>query len=372
MHLKNIQVTQFKNFSSVQIDFSPEINCFLGNNGSGKTNLLDAIHYLCLTKSAFNAVDTQNIMHDSPFFAIKGGFKRGEKTLEIKCLLEAGKKKQVINNGKPYDKMSEHIGLLPIVLIAPDDTQLIRGGSEERRKFFDSLLSQLDKDYLENLIRYHHFLKQRNALIKKFSELNRIDSVLMEPYNKELIELAQIIAQRRADFIYSYAPLLLQHYANISERKEEVAITYESGCLESDFAEMFKSSLKKDVLLKRTTLGIHKDDFNFEIDGYPLKKFGSQGQQKSFLIALKLAQFHVFKEMKQTKPILLLDDIFDKLDDLRIKKMIQLVADKEFGQLFITDARPERSKKILEAVSSNISYFEVKDGGIKVDSKTQI
>jgi DNA replication and repair protein RecF len=262
--------------------------------------------------------------------------------------------------------------LLPIVLIAPDDTQLIKGGSEERRKFFDSLLSQLDKNYLENLIRYHHFLKQRNALIKKFSELNRIDTVLLEPYNKELVELSEIIAQKRKDFIYSYAPLLLKHYANISERKEEVAITYESGCLEEDFAEMFKSSLKKDVLLKRTTLGIHKDDFNFQIDGYPLKKFGSQGQQKSFLIALKLAQFSLFKEMKQIKPILLLDDIFDKLDDQRIKKMIQLVADNEFGQLFITDARAERSKKILEEISSNITCFEIKDGGIKVDSKTQI
>ncbi|MEX2592740.1 MAG: DNA replication and repair protein RecF [Anditalea sp.] len=364
MHLKNIQLAQFKNFAKVQIDFSLEINCLLGNNGSGKTNLLDAIHYLCLTKSAFNPVDVQNIMHNSAFFTLKGNFQHGEKLIEVKCILESGKKKQMINNGKAYDKMSEHIGLLPVVLIAPDDTQLIKGGSEERRKFFDNMLSQLDKNYLEKLIRYQHFLKQRNALVKNFSQSGRFDAVLLEPYDKELIRLSQWIGEKRAAFIGAYAPLLLQHYAAISEKREEVHITYESDYLSGSFEEKFKSSIKKDILLKRTNMGIHKDEFIFEIDGYPLKKLGSQGQQKSFLIALKLAQFHVFKDIKQTKPILLLDDIFDKLDDLRIKKMIELVANKEFGQLFITDARPERSKKILRGVQADISYFEVEGGDI--------
>src|SRR5690606_15895916 len=296
-------------------------------------------------------------------------FQQGEKTVEVKCLLESGKKKQVINNGKAYDKMSEHIGLLPIVLIAPDDTQLIKGGSEERRKFFDSLLSQVDKNYLEQLIRYQHFLKQRNALVKKFSESNRIDTVLLEPYDKELIQLSLWIGEKRSNFIQTYAPLLLNHYLEISGSKEEVHITYESNCLEPSFKEVFKSSLKKDLLLKRTNKGIHKDDYHFNIGGHPLKKFGSQGQQKSFLIALKLAQFHVFKNLKQTKPILLLDDIFDKLDDLRIKKLIELVANQEFGQLFITDARPERSREILEDLHSHITYFELKEGAIsKVSS----
>jgi DNA replication and repair protein RecF len=364
MHLKNIRLTQFKNFSKVQIGFSPEINCLVGNNGSGKTNLLDAVHYLCLTKSAFNAVDVQNIMHGHPFFSLQGDFDLGEKSLQIKCLLETGKKKQVILNGKPYEKLSGHIGLLPIVLIAPDDTLLIRGGSDDRRKFFDSLLSQLDKNYLKNLIRYHSFLKQRNALLKQFSENNRTDRQLLEPYDRELIALSVIIAHSRSDFMQSYAPLLLHHYSNISEKREAVSIRYDSDCLNDDFRLSFQTSLKKDLLFKRTNCGIHKDDYNFEIGGYPLKKFGSQGQQKSFLIALKLAQFHVLKEMKNTKPILLLDDIFDKLDDQRIKKMMELVANHEFGQLFITDARPERSKRILQGISSNINFFEIQDGSV--------
>ncbi len=365
MHLKNIQLTQFKNFSKVQTAFSSEINCFLGVNGSGKTNLLDAIHYLCLTKSAFNAIDSQNIQHHQDFFAITGEFQLGEKTQEIKCLLEAGKKKQLLHNGKAYEKMSEHIGLLPVVLIAPDDNELIKGGSEERRKFFDSLLSQLDKKYLEKLIRYQHYLKQRNALIKRFAESNRIDKVLLEPYDRELINLSLNIAKKRTSFIKHFIPLLLQHYAEISRQKEEVYVTYESDGTGEDFEQLFKDSLRKDLMLKRTNVGIHKDDYNFEINGYPIKKFGSQGQQKSFLIALKLAQFHVFKDIKKTKPILLLDDIFDKLDDLRIKKMIDLVANKEFGQLFITDARPERSKKILGDIPSETLYFDVEAGSIR-------
>lgn len=362
-------MTQFKNFSKVQASFSSEINCFLGVNGSGKTNLLDAIHYLCLTKSAFNAVDIQNVQHDKAFFALTGEFQQAGKTQEIKCLLEAGKKKQVINNGKPYEKMSEHIGLLPVVLIAPDDTLLIRGGSDERRKFFDSLLSQVDQNYLQKLIRYQHFLKQRNALIKRFAESNRVDKVLLEPYNIELMQLSREIAKKRSDFVTQFIPLLLRHYAEISDQKEAVSIGYESEGVEMDFEQRFKDSLRKDLILKRTNVGIHKDDYNFQIDGYPLKKFGSQGQQKSFLIALKLAQFQVFKDIKNTKPILLLDDIFDKLDDLRIQKMISLVANREFGQLFITDARPERSRKILRGISSSTTYFEVDDGEIRPASQ---
>lgn len=365
MHLKNIQLTQFKNFSKVQAAFSSGINCFLGINGSGKTNLLDAIHYLSLTKSAFNAVDLQNIQHDQRFFSLIGEFQSGEKTIEIKCLLEAGKKKQMINNGKPYEKMSEHIGLLPIVIIAPDDTQLISGGSEERRKFFDSLLSQMDKGYLQDLIRYQHFLKQRNALLKRFSEQHTMDTLLLEPYDKKLTELSLTIAERRAAFIHLFTPLLLQHYAEISGQKEQVDITYESEGLRPDFEASFKESLRRDLLLKRTNRGIHKDEYLFEIDGYPLKKFGSQGQQKSFLIALKLAHFQVIKDHKALKPILLLDDIFDKLDDLRIKKMIDLVANNEFGQLFITDARPERSRKILAGISPHARYFKVENGTLE-------
>ncbi|AWW30798.1 DNA replication and repair protein RecF [Echinicola strongylocentroti] len=364
MHLKHLQLIQFKNYEKAQVAFSGEINCFLGINGSGKTNLLDAIHYLSLTKSAFNSVDMQNIQHDQSFFSMKGHFEKAGKTVEIQCILEAKKKKQVLNNGKAYDKMSEHVGLLPVVMIAPDDTTLIKEGSEERRKFFDSLLSQLDKNYLLQLMRYQHFLKQRNALIKQFAEQDRMDKSLLEPYDLELIGLSKWLFQEREAFIDRFKPFLLHHYEEISGNREQVAIRYESQVRQSDFENHFHNCLKKDLLLKRTNAGIHKDDFVFTIDGYPLKKFGSQGQQKSFLIALKLAQFQVFKEETGTKPLLLLDDIFDKLDDFRIGKMMDLVADHAFGQLFITDARPERTKKIMQDINADIAYFHIEEGNV--------
>jgi len=364
MHLKSLQLIQFKNYTKAQVTFSKEINCFLGINGSGKTNMLDAIHYLCLTKSAFNSVDLQNIQHEQAFFSMKAVFEKAGKTVEIQCILEAKKKKQILNNGKAYEKMSEHIGLLPVVLIAPDDTALIKEGSEERRKFFDSLLSQLDKNYLSKLVRYQHFLKQRNALIKQFAEQDRLDKSLLEPYDLELINLSKWIFEERKTFIERFKPFLLHHYAEISGQREEVEIRYESQCSKDDFREQFHNSLQKDLILKRTNVGIHKDEFVFEIDGYPLKKFGSQGQQKSFLIALKLAQFQVFNEEMGTKPILLLDDIFDKLDDYRISKMMELVANHEFGQLFITDARPERTKNILKDIDADVNYFEIEKGEI--------
>lgn len=372
MYLKSLQLIQFKNYQKALVQFSPEINCFLGINGSGKTNLLDAIHYLSLTKSAFNPQDAQNIQHDQAFFSMKGTFEKNDKSVEIQCILETRKKKQVINNGKAYEKMSEHIGLLPIVLIAPDDTALIKEGSEERRKFFDSMLSQLDKNYLARLVRYQHFLKQRNALIRQFAEQNRLDKLLLEPYDLELIQLSQWIHDERTAFIERFGPYLLQHYAEISGQREAVEIRYESQCQKPNFKDLFHQNLQKDLALKRTNTGIHKDDFVFEIDGYPLKKFGSQGQQKSFLIALKLAQFQIFKEQTGTKPILLLDDIFDKLDDFRISKMMELVANREFGQLFITDARPERSKNILGQIDADKAYFHINQGEIQPESSTQL
>jgi len=362
MHLKNIKLVQFKNYQQVQAEFSREINCFLGINGSGKTNLLDAIHYLCFTRSAFNTVDAQNILHGMDFFTIQGQFQLEDKPLEIKCITEVGKKKQILNSGKAYDKMSDHLGLLPIVMIAPDDTQLIKEGSEGRRNFFDSIIAQLDKLYLQLLVRYQHFLKQRNALLKQFAESGNVNHSLLEPYNIELISLSKSIYLKRKAFIEGFKSQLQHHYGVISDDKETVEIDYQSDCEDPHFESLFQSSLRKDIILKRTNKGIHKDDFAFTIGGYPLKKFGSQGQQKSFLIALKLSQFQTLKEGKGILPILLLDDIFDKLDDIRIAKMIELVANQEFGQLFITDARPERSKQILATIAAEKQYFYINNG----------
>ncbi|MCC5938436.1 MAG: DNA replication/repair protein RecF [Lunatimonas sp.] len=362
MYLKNIRLHQFKNYQEAKLEFSPDINCVTGLNGAGKTNLLDAIHYLCLTRSAFSSVDLNQILHGTDFFSIKGSFVTEERKMEVICSFERGKKKQLLVDGKATEKMSDHIGLIPVVLIAPDDTSLIRDGSEERRKFFDSMLSQIDKAYLADLIRYQHFLKQRNALLKYFHEGGRKDPQLMEPYDREIIRLSHAIHQRRTFFLKEYIPALHRHYQELSLSQETVDIQYQSDLNNSDFEETFKKQLDKDILLKRTQSGIHKDDFAFEIDGYPLKKFGSQGQQKSFILALKLAQFEVVKQHKNQVPILLLDDIFDKLDDQRIEQLMRLVANRGFGQLFITDARPERSKSIFESLSMSAKLIGISQG----------
>lgn len=362
MYLKNIRLHQFKNYQEAKLEFSPDVNCVTGLNGAGKTNLLDAIHYLCLTRSAFSSVDLNQIRHDADFFSIKGSFVTEDRKIEVRCSFERAKKKQLHVDGKATEKMSDHIGLIPLVLIAPDDTSLIRDGSEERRKFVDSMLSQIDKAYLHQLIRYQHFLKQRNALLKYFHEGGRKDLLLLEPYDAEIIQLSRGIHQRRASFLKEYTPSLHQHYAELSRSQESVDIQYQSDLDSPDFEDTFKRQLDKDILLKRTQSGIHKDDFVFEIDGHPLKKVGSQGQQKSFVLGLKLAQFEVVKQHKNQVPILLMDDIFDKLDDRRIEQLMRLVADRGFGQLFITDARPERSKNIFNSLSIPAKLIGISNG----------
>ncbi|MEX2512030.1 MAG: DNA replication and repair protein RecF [Cyclobacteriaceae bacterium] len=365
MYLKNLELIQFKNYQHSKLDFSEEVNCFFGDNGAGKTNLLDAIHYICLTKSAFNSVDQLQIKHDHHFFTLKGEVWVQGKSLNVNCVFEAGKKKRMELNGKWYTKLSDHIGLFPIVMIAPDDTVIITGGSEERRKFFDNMMCQTDKTYLHRLIRYQHFLKQRNALLKKFSEGKSLDKNQIEPYNCELINLSKTIFKARDTFCNNFQPLFSSHYKAISGAKEQVSIQYKSDVQSPEFEMEFSLSLEKDLQNKRTGKGIHKDDFLFDLEGYPIKKFGSQGQKKSFLISLKLAQFFIFKEIKQTKPVLLMDDIFDKLDESRIGHLMERVAKKEFGQLFITDARPERSRKILSDIPAHTSFFMISNGSIQ-------
>ncbi|WP_114748601.1 DNA replication/repair protein RecF [Pleomorphovibrio marinus] len=357
MYLKNIRLFQFKNFPEAKRDFSPGVNCLVGPNGVGKTNTLDAIHYLCLTKSAFNPVDQHQITHDELGFLIKGQFVRADKPLEVTCGVEMGKKKQLSINGSPYPKMSEHIGLLPLVLISPGDDALIRDGAEERRKFFDSMLSQIDKGYFQFLLAYQQVLKNRNMLLKTFHDRGKTDLLLLEPFDRQLLHLSQEIYEKRRSFLATYVPKVIRHYQTISGQKEQADIHYKSNMQEDNFPAQFRKSLHKDVALKRTNMGTHKDDFRLLINGYPLKKFGSQGQQKSFLIGLKLAQFEVFKEEKGFKPLLLLDDIFDKLDDARIAHLMELVAKGDFGQLFITDARPERSEKIMKSLNIPANFI---------------
>jgi DNA replication and repair protein RecF len=359
MYLKSLDLIQFKNHEKRHFDFSAQLNCFVGLNGSGKTNILDAIHYLSLTKSAVQSSDSLNVQHEQDFFAIKGQFELSDKLIEVRCTFELGKKKLIYQNGKALDKTSEHVGLIPLVLIAPDDTELIKGGSEGRRKFFDALISQLDHGYLDQLIRYHHFLKQRNALLKKFAETGRRDLTLLDHYDQELIGLSKFLAVRRSELLQELAPLLQRDYEEISQGQEKVTITYETEALREDFDSYFLSLRKKDLITKNSNAGIHKDDFNFQIGDHPIRKIGSQGQQKSFIIALKLGQFQIFEKSRGEKPLLLLDDIFDKLDDLRIAQLMQLISKHTFGQIFLTDARPERSKKILGELDSELRFFEM-------------
>lgn len=362
MHLENLNLANFKNYTDANIDFSPDINALLGTNGSGKTNLLDAIHFLSMTKSAFNSTDNQCIQHNKAFYSIIGKFKFKDKHISVSNSLTSGKKKRIQVDSNPIDRATDFIGNFPIVLIAPSDQGLIMEGGESRRKYIDSIVAQLDKSYLLNVVDYNHALKQRNKLLKQFAESEKLDMDLLEPYDQLLITIGQKIYQRRRKFCETYLQKIKIHYQYLSKDQEEISLGYESDFLKENFKSEFKSSLKKDLVLQRTTMGIHKDDYLFEMDGYPIKKFGSQGQQKSFLIALKLAQFDILREEKGFKPILLMDDIFDKLDDLRILKLTEMIEHHEFGQVFITDARPERTYHFLDKLNVKWKAINVENG----------
>lgn len=359
MWLEKLHLTYFKSYEDGSFVFGERVNCLVGENGSGKTNLLDAIYFLALTKSGFQNQDALSVRHEAEFFVLNGVFREQEKRTQITCSLKVGQRKVMMSDKKPYDRLSDHIGLFPVVLIAPDDTDLVREGSEERRRFFDGVLSQLAPHYLDDFLNHNKILSQRNGLLKLFAERNYLDEDLLETYNVPLITLALRIHAQRQHFMERFLPLFRKYYAFLSNAKEQVEVIYESEVAIDDFPGEFRKHRSRDLHAQRTVKGVHKDDYLFEIDGVALKKFGSQGQQKSFVIALKLAQYELLAEEKETKPILLLDDIFDKLDDKRIQKLIELIDDGSLGQVFITDARSERSKRILEHIEAEVRFFEI-------------
>ncbi|RFS15851.1 DNA replication/repair protein RecF [Emticicia sp. C21] len=359
MFLEKIYLSNFKNYEEASYNFSPQVNCIVGENGSGKTNLLDSIYFLALSKSSIHHQDAHNINHYAEFMLIDGVFKKNNRTHQITCSIQRGQRKILMHEKKPYERISDHIGQFPVVLIAPDDTELIKEGSDERRRFFDGVLSQMDNEYLNDYQQYNRILEQRNSLLKIFADRNFIDQDLLDTYSDPLVKLALRIYKQRRNFVDTFLPIFKKHYAIISDGREEVEIIYESEVASGEFLQEFRLNRQTDVRAQRTTKGIHKDDYIFEIDTYPIKKFGSQGQQKSFVMALRLAQFEMIETLRETKPILLLDDIFDKLDDRRIHSLVESINNHTFGQVFITDARPERTQKILEEVTAEVKYFTI-------------
>ena len=360
MILKTLSLINYKNFDNRIFEFDDKINCFVGPNGIGKTNVLDAIYHLSYGKSYFNPISSQNINHNSDFFVIDGIYKIKEREEQIIVSLKRGQKKILKRNSKAYERFSDHIGLLPLVIISPSDRDLIIEGSDVRRRFIDSVISQSDSRYLQDLINYNKVISQRNALLKYFALNNTFDQDSLDIYDQQLIQFGEPIFKKRLDFLESFVPIFKKRYKVISADNETVELIYSSDLQKGDLAEMLSNNLKRDRTLQYSSIGIHKDDLKFEIEGHPIKKFGSQGQQKSFLIALKLAQFDLVKAQSGINPILLLDDIFDKLDEQRVAQIITLVDNEDFGQLFISDTHPERTENAIKSVHQTYKLFDLK------------
>tara|TARA_B110000091_G_C13745807_1_gene445401 strand:- start:269 stop:1348 length:1080 start_codon:yes stop_codon:yes gene_type:complete len=359
MYLQKISLINFKNLESQSFDFQQKINCFVGNNGVGKTNVLDAIYYLSFAKSYFNSVAVQNIKHGEAFFMVEGDYVLNDRNEKIICSLKRGQKKVLKRNGKSYEKFSEHIGQIPLVIISPADRDLVTEGSDTRRKFIDGVISQQNKTYLQNLIAYNKVISQRNALLKYFAANRTFDALNLSVYDDQLALYGAEIYTIRKAFLEEFIPIFNKKYQVISGGKEVVNLKYKSQLNDFSIIDLLKQSLEKDKILQYTTAGIHKDDLSFEIEKYPIKKFGSQGQQKSFLIALKFAQFEFIKQQSNLVPILLLDDIFDKLDENRVSQIIDLVNKDEFGQIFITDTHSERTEDIVKQSNKPYQIFKL-------------
>lgn len=356
MILKHLSLVNYKNFEQKNFDFGSKINCIVGDNGKGKTNILDAIYHLSFCKSYFNPISVQNIRHNEEFFVINGTYNQDNQEEKVVVSFKKGQKKIVKRNNKIYDRLSDHIGLIPAVIISPADRDLITEGSETRRKFMDGVIVQSNKIYLEQLMTYQKIVAQRNALLKYFAKNNTFNPSSIDVYNDQMVQLGQYIHTARAAFIESFGPILKKHYAAISSGNEQVELVYQSDLNHQEFDALLSLNLQKDRLAQYSTVGVHKDDLLFKIDGYPINKFGSQGQQKSFLIALKLAQFDFIKAQKKVTPLLLLDDIFDKLDEQRVGKIIQLVDNDFFGQIFISDTHHERTEKAVKLVHQSYQF----------------
>ena len=363
MYLKKITINNFKNISEAQIILSPKINCITGINGSGKTNLLDAVYYLSMTKSFFSSIDHFSIRYKTDSATINGEYVRENNNgVDIISLsFNINGEKHLKRNSRSYSRFSDHIGLLPIVMVSPADTSLVNESGDERRKFMNAILSQIDKEYLRRLQNYNQLLAQRNRLLKG----DVVSDLLLSTLNEQMSVNAEYVYLKRKDFINKMVPVIKDYYDMLSGDREEVNVEYKSDLHFCSLDELFLRNLEKDKFLGYTSSGIHRDDLNFTMDKYPIRRGGSQGQQKSFLIALKLAQFTVMKNIHCASPILLLDDLFDKLDMFRVEHLLRLVSSDFFGQIFITDSNKVRISNILEEIDGESVSFEIEDGRVK-------
>lgn len=357
MLLNRLSLLNYKNFDSREFQFDRKINCLVGANGKGKTNVLDAIYHLAFGKSYFNPITTQNIRHGTDFFLIEGSFEKAGKAVEVACSFKKGAKKVLKRDGKIYDRIADHIGEVPLVIVSPADRDLILEGSDTRRKFMDGVISQSDRPYLQDVLNYNKILSQRNALLKYFAANQRFEPDTLQVYNAQMHDLGTRIYEKRQRFMEAFRPFFTEQHKAISGGEEAVRLEYRSQLSEAPLSDLLDSSLDRDRLLQYTTRGTHKDDLLMLIGGHPIKKFGSQGQQKSFLIALKFAQFSFMKDQVKGMPILLLDDIFDKLDENRVAHIISLVNQEIFGQIFISDTHAERTENIVKRIHQSYALI---------------
>ena len=376
MHVKSLSLIAFRNYPELSVDLHPKLNCFVGDNGVGKTNLLDSVYYLCMCKSYFNSSDQYTIREGSDFMVLQAEVLRKDKEEELYCGLKKGSKKKFRRNKKEYNRLSDHIGSFPVVMVSPSDIQLITEGSEERRKYMNRVISQYDKAYLDQIMQYNHILAQRNKLLKEVP-MNNTGHDLMDILDKQLVDSGNEIFRIRKDFVNRFIPVFNEFYHGISGGHEDIELIYKSMLNDLDFESSLKAARDKDKRVQFTTVGVHKDDLVLNLDGRSIKYAGSQGQQKTFLVSLKFAQFEFLREIKNIPPLLLLDDVFDKLDARRVKNILSLVHDKSFGQIFITHTNLQAMQSILEELNVEHNLFWVEEdrltrmgeSGVKEDEK---
>lgn len=361
MILKSLSILNYKNIEQADLVLSPKLNCFVGQNGVGKTNLLDAIYYLSFCRSAFSQSNQHVLRHGEEWMVVQGIYDTTDgEELNIYCGLKAGRRKSFKKNGKEYKKLSEHIGLIPLVMVSPQDSELILDSGEVRRKFMDVVISQYAPQYLQAVIRYNQTLQQRNALLKIEGP---IDDTLLETYDEVLAEAGEIIYKYRKEFTEKFVPIFQKVYSQLGDEREKVSLIYKSHCSEGPLVDMLRSHHEKDHIVGYTLKGVHRDDLEMRLDDYALRYEGSQGQSKTYLVALKLAQFHYLKEIMHNRvPLLLLDDIFDKLDASRVEKIIQAVASEDYGQIFITSTSQDTLRHVVSQTGKDYQFFEVEGG----------